>query len=82
MPSKNSKFTPISVEAYIEMYSKNNPRKCKEELRNSLYKMLQVYLNGKQCNCGNANWVIGSASLGKKFFACITVEEYPRDKYY
>ena len=74
-------FIPISINAYIKKHLKNNPTETEKDLRNRLNSALADYKKGIKCSCGNDIWVIGSASVGRSCFTCITGESYPTDDY-
>jgi hypothetical protein len=74
-------FIPISIEKYIKMHLKNNPSANKKELRKRLYSSLEDYKNNIKCSCGNDIWVVGSASVGRSCFSCITGENSPNEDY-
>jgi hypothetical protein len=74
-------FIPISIEKYIKMHLKNNPSANKKELRKRLNSSLEDYKNNIKCSCGNDIWVVGSASVGRSCFSCITGEKAPYEDY-
>ncbi len=71
----------ISIEKYIELYLRHNPSENKADLEKRLKNALTDHQNGIKCPCGNAIWVIGSASVGNSCFTCITGESFPIDNY-
>lgn len=74
-------FTPIKLEAYIELHLKNNPSFSREETKEGLISALNDHKRGVRCNCGNPIWVIGSAMVGNACFTCITGEPNPDEDY-
>ena len=74
-------FKKISIEKYIELHLKNNPKENKADLLKKLNNALKDYQNGIKCSCGNDIWVIGSAFMGNSCFTCITGESIPTDDY-
>lgn len=74
-------FVAISIDKYIKIHLKSNPRENEKDLRKRLNSALQNYKNGVKCSCGNDIWVIGSASVGNSCFTCITGESQPDSDY-
>lgn len=74
-------FKPISIEKYLELYFKSNPKANIKELRKKLSQALMDSKKGIKCKCGNDIWVIGSASVGNSCFTCITGESYPNEDF-
>jgi hypothetical protein len=71
-------FKKLSIEKYLEMHLKHNPKENKADLEKDA---LEDYQKGIKCSCGNDIWVIGSASVGNSCFTCITGESVPIDDY-
>ncbi|MEP7376033.1 MAG: hypothetical protein ABI675_21735 [Chitinophagaceae bacterium] len=76
-----SLFAPISIEGYVRLHLKNNPKEDAKQLEKGLQKALAYALSGKTCSCGNPIWVIGAAHAGYSCFTCITGEATPDDDY-
>jgi len=74
-------FTGITIDKYIKLHLKNNPKENKTELKKNLKSSLNDYKNGVKCSCGNDIWVIGSAAVGNSCFTCITGESMPSGDY-
>ena len=74
-------FKPISINNYIKIHLKNNPSENRVKIKEHIGIALTDYQKGVKCACGNAIWVIGSASTGNSCFTCITGESYPTDDY-
>ena len=74
-------FIPISIEDYVKLHLKSNPKDSRKEITNYLEATLKDYKDGVKCACGNPIWVIGSAMAGNFCFTCITGEAYPDDDY-
>ncbi|WP_051254368.1 hypothetical protein [Arenibacter latericius] len=74
-------FKKISIEKYIELHLKHNPKENKVDLEKRLKYALKEYQKGIKCSCGNDIWVVGSASVGNSCFTCITGESMPKDDY-
>lgn len=68
------KFTPISIEKFADMVSKNNLEEKKEHVIELIKSTLNDVKKGKKCSCGNPIWVAGSAFVGNSCFTCITGE--------
>ena len=81
MKTEKHGFTPISKEAFVESYLKNNPGDSREEIESAIERSLDFYRNGKKCTCGNPIWVVGSAVTGAACFTCITGEAKPDEDY-
>ena len=81
MKTEKHGFTPISKEAFVESYLKNNPGDSREEIESAVERSLDFYRKGKKCTCGNPIWVVGSAVTGAACFTCITGEAKPDDDY-
>ena len=74
-------FVPISIDKYIKLHLKNNPKDNRKEVRQGLEEALKSFRKGEKCTCGNDIWVIGSAFVGNSCFTCITGESHPTDDY-
>jgi len=74
-------FKPITMDKYVAIHLRSNPKENEKELRKNLQIALTAYQNGEKCSCGNDIWVIGSASVGHKCFTCITGESNPTVEY-
>ena len=70
-------FTPISIDAYVELHAKSSPDDKPEDMRAWLQRALRDHKAGVKCHCGNPIWVIGSAVAGNACFTCITGEAHP-----
>ena len=67
-------FKTISIDCFIEKFSKVNNENDTIQLRKDLIYFRQLKKEGVKCDCGNDIWVIGSAISGKGCFKCITME--------
>jgi len=74
-------FTPISMDAFVADFIKNNPSEDRDNIRASLKDALDAYKRGVTCSCGAPLWVIGSAVSGYACFTCITGEAVPDSDY-
>ncbi len=74
-------FIPISIDSYIKKHISNNPNENEKKLRECLNSALADYEKGVKCSCGNALWVVGSATVGNSCYTCITGNRYPNDDY-
>jgi len=74
-------FTKISIDNFIKMYSKNNPKDDLNSLKKRLLQFKKLKEKGETCSCGNPIWIIGSAIAGKACFTCITGEADCSDDY-
>jgi hypothetical protein len=74
-------FTPISLEAYVEIHLKANPGTDREDLVKSLRYALEADTRGERCHCGAPIWILGSAVAGLSCFTCITGEAFPDEDY-
>ena len=74
-------FTPVTAEAFIESYLKNNSGTTREEIAIGIKEALEDFRSGVKCDCGNPIWVIGSAVVGNACFTCITGEADPSEDY-
>jgi hypothetical protein len=76
-------FIPISIEEYIKLHTKSNPKANTKKIEDALKAALEDYKKGATCsNCGNPTWVIGSALAGwNACFSCITGEAMSDDDY-
>ena len=74
-------FAPIKFEDYVKQHLKSNPRDKEADVRAELKSALAAYRAGERCQCGEAIWVIGSASVGHMCFTCITGEADPSGDY-
>jgi hypothetical protein len=74
-------FTPISIADYIQKQMDRNGSMTKREIKDGLMRALEAYHAGTTCECGDPIWVIGSAWVGNKCFACITGETPTSDDY-
>lgn len=65
----------ISIEAFINLYRKNNPEVNSNQLRVNLKQAVRDKKNGETCfNCGQEIWAIGSAIVYQGCYSCITGE--------
>lgn len=76
-----SRFTPITLEDYIEQHLRANPEVKSADLRSRLEYAIAAHQSGKRCSCGARIWVIGSAEAGLSCFTCTTGEIQPSDDY-
>ncbi|MDX9782877.1 MAG: hypothetical protein RBT35_07870 [Bacteroidales bacterium] len=74
-------FIPITIEKYIKLHLRINPKENETELRKRLQEALTAYDKGIKCSCGNDIWVVGSVTAGHRCFTCITGESYPTGDY-
>ncbi len=74
-------FTPISIEAFVSEYLKNNPGEDRDSITASLKDALDAHKRGVTCSCGAPLWVIGSAVSGYGCFTCTTGEAVPDSDY-
>ena len=71
------KFTPISLDDFIDKHLAANPRDDRAELIANLTTALAAFKAGATCSCGEPIWVIGSAFAGHACFTCISGEADP-----
>ena len=74
-------FTPISIDAFVADYLKNNPGEDRGAIAAGLKDALDAYKRGVTCSCGAPLRVIGSAVSGYGCFTCITREAVPDSDY-
>ena len=75
-------FTPISIDAYVDLHMSSNPNDmARAEVVSALRSALIAHNDGATCRCGNPIWVIGSTFVGDACFTCITGEAYPDGDY-
>jgi hypothetical protein len=65
-------FVPISIQDYVRIHLKSNPRDKEAQLTAQLQWALKELKAGAVCNCGEPIWVLGSAQVGLMCFTCIT----------
>ncbi len=76
-----SKFTPISLNDYVEKHLQSNPDVKRADLLDRLEHAISAHRAGKRCSCGAPIWIVGSADAGLSCFTCITGEHYPNNDY-
>ena len=81
MKTEKHGFTPISKEALVESYLKNNPGDSRDEIESAVERSLDFYRKRKKCTCGNPIWVVVSTLTGAACFTGITGEAKPDDDY-
>ena len=61
-------FARISLNKYIKLHLKNNPKSNEKEVKENLLQRLKDFKLGVKCRCGNDIWVIGSSFAGNGCF--------------
>jgi hypothetical protein len=74
-------WSPISIDKYVKLHLKKNPKENEKVLRVRLEAALDDYKNGIKCQCGKDIWIVGSASASFACFSCITGKDHPRGDY-
>jgi hypothetical protein len=74
-------WTPISVDKFVKLHLKKNPKENEKVLRVRLEAALDDYKNGVKCQCGKDIWIVGSVSASFACFSCITGIDHPRGEY-
>ncbi len=76
-------FAPITKEAFIKSYLKNNPHEKNNGIKDALDEAVENKQNGVKCHiCGQPIWAIGSAIVGwNGCFTCISGEADNSDDY-
>ena len=69
-------WTPISVDKFVKLHLKKNPKENEKVLRVRLEAALEDYKNGVKCQCGKDIWIVGSASAPFACFSCITGKDH------
>jgi hypothetical protein len=69
-------MVPISIEKFVALYLKNNPKENKKNLIENLKASVSAKENGACCSqCGQPIWAIGTAIAGwHSCFTCLTGE--------
>lgn len=74
-------WTPISVDKFVKLHLKKNPKENEKVLRVRIEAALEDFKNGIKCQCGKDIWIVGSASAPFGCFSCITGKDHPRGDY-
>jgi hypothetical protein len=74
---KNSGFTPIKLQVYVELHLHADPDTNRAEIQRQLESAIEAYRAGARCQCGAPIWIIGSAQAGLACFTCITGQPSP-----
>ena len=74
-------WSPISIDKFVKLHLKKNPKENEKVLRVRLEAALDDYKNGIKCQCGKDIWIAGSASAPFACFSCITGKDHPRGDY-
>jgi hypothetical protein len=74
-------WIPISIDKYVKLHLKKNPKENEKVLRVRIEAALGDYKNGVKCQCGKDIWIVGSASAPFACFTCITGNPHPRGDY-
>jgi len=74
-------WTPISVDKFVKLHLKNNPKENEKVLRVRIEAALDDYRNGVKCKCGKDIWIVGSVSAPFACFSCITGKKHPLGDY-
>ena len=74
-------WTPITIDKYVKLHLKKNPKENEKVLRVRIEAALEDYKNGEKCKCGRDLWIVGSASSPFGCFKCITGKNYPTGDY-
>jgi len=74
-------WNPISIDRYVKIHLKKNPKENEKVLRVRLEAALDDYKNGIKCKCGKDIWIVGSASSPFGCFSCISGRKHPAGDY-
>jgi hypothetical protein len=74
-------WSPISIDKFVKLHLKKNPKENEKVLRVRLEAALDDYKKGVKCQCGKDIWIVGSASAPFACFSCITGKNHPRGDY-
>ena len=74
-------WIPITIDDYVKLHLKKNPKENEKVLRVRLEAALGDYKNGVKCQCGKDIWIVGSASATFACFSCITGKKHPLGDY-
>ncbi|XID95877.1 hypothetical protein ACF3MZ_15705 [Paenibacillaceae bacterium WGS1546] len=69
-------MVPVSIEKFVALYMKSNPKENKQNLIESLKASVSAKENGACCSqCDQPIWAIGTAIAGwNSCFTCLTGE--------
>jgi hypothetical protein len=74
-------WTPISLDKFVKLHLKKNPKENEKVLRVRIEAALDDYSKGVKCQCGKDIWIVGSASAKFACFSCITGKGHPLGDY-
>ena len=74
-------WNPISIDRYVKIHLKKNPKENEKVLRVRLEAALDDYKNEIKCKCGKDIWIVGSASSPFGCFSCISGRKHPAGDY-
>jgi hypothetical protein len=74
-------FHPISIEKFIQKHLQSNRNEKESSFRQRLRDAIDAKKAGRNCDCGEPIWAIGSAVSHYACFTCITGEADASEDY-
>jgi hypothetical protein len=76
-------FASISIDDFVESYTRDNPEDGNPDIREALAAAADAKRNGAKCHiCGQSIWAVGTAIVGwNGCFTCISGEADNSDDY-